>query len=102
MKSRRIKTDLDIDWAILTNGQAASLSGRDISLYLIDPERDKTRLEFTTLGNVLMFKFPGTDQKYLGCYGLILYENEGKEDQAILDYPNAFKLVPLSVQETNE
>lgn len=102
MESRRIKTDITVDWAILTNGQAASLSGRDLTLYLVDPERERTQLQFETMGNVIIFNFPASDQKYLGCYGLTLYENKDKEGQAVLDYPNAFKLVPLSIQETNE
>lgn len=87
-----IKNDLILSWPILTDGEAVSLEGRDIKLYLVGG-RIKKEIVPTIEGNVLTFCFYGKDQVRLGTYDLVLVENENKTGMQSLRYPEAFKLI---------
>ena len=84
-------------WTITTNGEAQSLVSRDLTLVLVRPRGQMEQMEFTTAGNVVSFTWQGKDQKELGRYGLILYENFGKpngkyiENDRIVIYSNGNK-----------
>ena len=83
-------------WTITTNGEAQSLEGRDLTLVLIHPRGQWEELDFTTAGNVVSFTWQGKDQKELGRYGLILYENYGKSNQLRVDIHKFLELIPWS------
>lgn len=97
-KTYRIGNEIQVRWPIITNGEETSLSNRDLSLYLIDPLNYLTKVKFGTEGNVIVFVYKASEQKHVGFYGLLLYENEGKDHQTATDYKNAFRLVAHSCE----
>lgn len=99
MKKIRIGKDFDCIWSIKTNGQSASLEGRDLTLYLVDPHRRKKQLTFTIEGNALQFQIGHALQLFMGIYSLELWENLGKVAQSIADKKKAFQLIDDSEKE---
>lgn len=93
--------DIIFRWAILTNGEALALSGRDLTLEIITPYGRRMNMEYETDGNALVFKFRGTKQTMLGVHGITLWENKGKEGQTAVDISNAFKLVRTTEEESD-
>ena len=87
-------------WTITTNGEAQSLEGRDLTLVLIHPRGQKEELDFTTANNVVSFTWQGDDQKELGPYSLILYENYGIANQRRVDIHYFLDLIPWSEKES--
>lgn len=97
MKTYRIGNEIQIRWPILTNGQAESLSGRDLRLFLCDQwGNDREVKNFGTEGNVIVFTFYASEQLKTGVYSLTLFENLGKLHQLATDYCYAFRLVSRS------
>lgn len=102
MKKIRIGKDIVIRWTILTNGEAQSLEGRDLSILLTSPLGMKEPMDFEINGNVLNLTFKGTLQKCTGVYKLTLWENFGKDGQTAVDHCNPFALVPNTCCEEDE
>lgn len=98
----RIGKDIAIEWAILTNGEALSLEGRDLKLVLTTPLMQKINLEFNLTENIINATYKGVDQKHIGPYTLTLWENYGKDNQSAIDYCNAFFLVAKSCMESED
>lgn len=88
----RIGNDLAIRWSILTNGEAKSLEGRDLTLTLWHPHGKRVLTDFTVRDNTLTWVFPGRDQRYTGEYILTLSENRGEPGMATVDQ-QGFRLV---------
>lgn len=86
-------------WTITTNGEAQSLEGRDLTLLLIHPRGNAEELDFTTANNVVSFTWQGDDQKELGPYSIILYENYGIANQGRVDIHYFLDLIPWSEKE---
>lgn len=78
------------------------LTGKDLSIYLVNAFCRIKVENFTTNGNILMFTWEGKDQRYAGTYQLTLIENEGKTDMRTLDECDAFELVRCSCMEDEE
>lgn len=78
------------------------LTGKDLSVYLVNAFCRIKVENFTTNGNILMFTWEGKDQRYAGTYQLTLIENEGKEDMHTLDESDAFELVRCSCMEEED
>lgn len=95
----RLGKDIRCKWSITTNGEAKSLSGRDLTLIIKDSSRRQTQLQFTIVDNTISFVFHGIDQRKVGDYILTLYENKGKEAQSAVDLVPAFTLVEYSTEE---
>lgn len=95
----RIGKELHISWSILTQGENKPLEGRDLRLYLQDPNRRRRALEFTTDANTLLVVIPANTLTRIGRYALILAENEGQEGQTAVDANPAFTLVESSKEE---
>lgn len=93
MKKVRIGKDITFTWTITTNGESSPLTGRNLTLFIIDPHKKKMERQFTIDGNTITFKFKGTEQKTLGDYSLELWENLNLEGQTVCDNLNAFTLV---------
>lgn len=102
MNKIRIGKDIVIKWTLLTNSEYISLSGRDLSLILTTPLKQKVNLSFETEGNILTSIFPGVQHKTLGVYTLTLWENFGKDGQTAVDVCQAFELVPYTCMEGGE
>lgn len=95
----RIGKELHISWSILTQGENKPLEGRDLRLYLQDPNRRRRTLEFTTDDNTILVVIPANTLTRIGRYALILTENEGQEGQTAVDANPAFTLVETTREE---
>lgn len=89
-------------WTILTNGEPESLEGRNLTLVLVHPRGREEIMEFGAIGNVVTFTWQGDDQKDIGRYSIILYENYGEENQLRVDIHNFVELVPWSERESGD
>lgn len=99
MKNIRIGKDIAARWPITTNGEPELLDGRDLRLFIKPQYSIAKEIDFSTDGNVVQFSFLGIKQQMLGVYGLTLWENYGKEGQTVVDYCDAFELVPNTCAE---
>ena len=95
----RIGKELRISWSILTQGENKPLEGRNLRLYLQEPNRQRRTLDFTTDANTLLTVLPANTLTRLGNYALILTENEGQEAQTAVDANPAFTLVETTEEE---
>lgn len=95
----RIGKELRISWSILTQGENKPLEGRNLRLYLQEPNRQRRSLDFTTEANTLLTVLPANTLTRLGNYALILTENEGQEAQTAVDANPAFTLVETTEEE---
>ena len=95
----RIGKELRISWSILTQGENQPLEGRNLRLYLQEPNRQRRTLDFTTDANTLLTVLPANTLTRLGNYALILTENEGQEGQTAVDANPAFTLVETTEEE---
>ena len=95
----RIGKELRISWSILTQGENKPLEGRNLRLYLQEPNRQRRTLDFTTDANTLLTVLPANSLTRLGNYALILTENEGQEGQTAVDASPAFTLVETTEEE---
>lgn len=95
----RIGKELRISWSILTQGQNQPLEGRNLRLYLQEPNRQRRTLDFTTDANTLLTVLPANTLTRLGNYALILTENEGQDAQTAVDANPAFTLVETTEEE---
>ncbi len=93
MKQIRIGKDITVRWPILTNGNPASLTGRNLKLRLHTPTGQQKDIDFSTSGHQVEFVYRGIEQRSEGVYSLTLWENFGLPGQTAVDACKAFKLV---------
>lgn len=99
MIKKRIGNTLVFQFELKTNGESVTLDGRDIKLLLRDPRGVTSSLNYRVAdGNVIFARFEGKDQKVVGKYSIVVWENKGKTDQAVFDF-SAIELVNLSKDE---
>lgn len=92
----RIGKTLHLYWKVNTNGDEQSLTGRNLTLLLVEPTCTSTSLPFIIQEpNTLAFTYEGREQKHCGRYAVVLIENRGKAEQSIVDQ-EAFELVPCT------
>lgn len=99
MKRIRIGKDILVRWHIATNGQMLCLQGEELCLVIEDAFGHKAAHDFRVSGNMVVFTFAGTEQKYTGIYTLTLWRNYGKRGQTAVDFCNAFTLVSRTCAE---
>lgn len=96
---RRIGNDLQVNWAILTNGEATPLDPTNLELMLSCKNSTRTwKPTFTVSGNVISFTFYGREQSVLGDYFVTLVVNPNATGMHTIDH-KAFTLVPHSYME---
>ena len=99
MKTFRIGETLDIAWAIKTpDGNPYRLIGPNVTLYV---SAGPSRLEIPTFSctdGVVRFTFEGVEQRRSGIHALTLIENEGRNNQTIIEECFAFQLSDCSVK----
>lgn len=98
IKSRRGKT-IAFRWSVMTNGEAVSLEGRDLTLKIVGPDHFSRTLPFQFVDNVVFVVVQGTMLTQLGDYVFTLYENMGKEYQTVVD-TDAVYIVDRTSKET--
>lgn len=94
----RVGNTLEVALEVLTNGEAVSLDGRDISVILVGPRKKERMMNWhidSDYDNVVRFVFEGRDQKDMGVgmYHVVVYENKDGLSQTLFD-KTVFSLVP--------
>ena len=102
MKRIRIGNTIYVSWSILTNGEAESLDGRDVKVYVSSSLSRRVIEPVTVAGNVVSFAIEGKDQVRCGVYDLTLVENEGKANQSVLDACRVYELVDRSCKASQD
>ncbi len=98
MKRIRIGNDIQVSWEVLTSGEAVSLEGRKLRLYVRNAYRRVEMKDLTVGGNVVSFVFKASEQKTTGVYCIeLIDETEGTGRSLCADA--AFELVAHTHQE---
>lgn len=99
MKTFRIGETLDIAWAIKTpDGNPYRLIGANVSLYVSAGPSILEIPTFSCVDGVVRFTFEGVEQRRSGIHALKLIENEGRNNQTIIEECFAFQLSDCSVK----
>jgi hypothetical protein len=100
MKKIRIGNTVALSWEIfIHDGDEVlpyDLTGKAISVYLINAFATVKIKDFITEDNVLSFTWEGSEQRFAGVYQLTLVENENTDTMLTFDECEAFELVRCS------
>jgi hypothetical protein len=100
MKKIRIGNTVALSWEIfIHDGDEVlpyDLTGKAISVYLINAFATVKIEDFITEDNVLSFTWEGSEQRFAGVYQLTLVENENTDTMLTFDECEAFELVRCS------
>lgn len=97
MKKIRIHNDIDVRWAVTTNGENVSLEGRNLSLSIENMFGRKEITDYTVVGNVVRFVFHGAEQRHTGLYVLVLQDIT--DGMRTVDKVQAFELVRHTIDQ---
>lgn len=67
-----------------------------VLVQLLDARDRAVPIQSSIAGNIISVLYQGKDQKTVGRYKLVLYENKGEASMATIDHADAFELVPES------
>lgn len=95
IEKRRIGNDVTLTWRLTTNGERTSLSGRDLKVTCSDAFNAAVHVEWAVSGMDIVATVRGKDQRTTGVHILKLIENDGKNDQHVVDV-QGFELVDHS------
>lgn len=99
MIDQRLGNDIKVDWYITRKGgQAFSLEGLNVHLYLKSMFGRKELNDFVITGNIIQWTFYGKDQKSSGKYSLEMVVNEGEKGMITTDACDFVNLVSCSCQ----
>lgn len=98
MNKIRIGKDIIIRWKVTIN-TGLPIEDADLTLIMVNPRAQKTRLTFTIEDGVIVSKVLGRNHVTLGVHRLTLWLNYGKENQSALDAVDAFELVRSTADE---
>lgn len=93
MNTIRIGNDFTVEWTVTRMGEASSLEGLDLHLYIDTPRGRMEMDEYLLDGNKFRFLYPGSRQLVAGVYSLTLTINEGKDNMSAVDACKVFRLV---------
>ena len=97
MIDQRLGNDIKVDWYITRKGgQAFSLEGLNVRLYLKSMFGRKELNDFVITGNIIQWTFYGKDQKSSGKYSLEMVVNEGEKGMITTDACDFVNLVSCS------
>lgn len=106
MKKIKIGNTVALSWEIFIHEGDEKLpydlTGKDISIYLVNAFDVVKIEEFVTENNVLSFTWEGSEQRYTGVYQMTLVENEGTDTMITFDECEAFELVRCSCSDDEE
>lgn len=87
---------------LLYNDEKVDLTDKNISVFLVDPAKNNIPMKFDIVDkSTIKFTFEGKDQKLLGQYHLVVYENKDEDTQRKTDYANIVELVKHSWEKSN-
>lgn len=98
MRKIRIGNDIQVSWEVKTGGEAVSLEGRTLRLYVRSAYQKQEITNFSVSGCVITFTYPASMQKSTGARAVILNDTtDGQERTTCADA--AFVLVSHSSEE---
>ena len=94
--------DAPIEWRVSFKGQPLDLTGKAVSLYVINSRGPFQLKGFKVEGNVVTCTYYGADQTRFGAHSLILRLNEGLPEMSTVAVKEAFELVEWSKDQGGE
>ncbi len=102
MRKIRIGNDVHVSWEVKTGGEAVSLEGKTLKVYVKSAYTKQEITDFTVAGCVIDFVYPASMQKTVGARAVLLHDvTEGGSEKTICA-DNAFWVVAHSSEEDED
>lgn len=102
MRKVRIGNDINVRWEVKTDGQAVSLEGKALKLYVRSAYRKEEITTFTVEGCVVSFTYPASMQRITGARAVILEDATKGAPRRTVCADQAFTLVAHSCEESDD
>lgn len=102
MRKVRIGNDINVRWEVKTDGQAVSLEGKTLKLYVRSAYRKEEITTFTVEGCVVSFTYPASMQRMTGARAVILEDATEGAPRRTVCADQAFTLVAHSCEENDD
>lgn len=102
MRKIRIGNDIQVSWEVKTNGEAVSLEGRTLKLYVRSAYEKKEIENFTVSGCVISFVYPASMQRSTGARALVLNDATKGAAEKTICADQAFTLVAHTCEESDD
>lgn len=102
MRKVRIGNDINVRWEVKTDGQAVSLEGKMLKLYVRSAYRKEEITTFTVEGCVVSFTYPASMQRMTGARAVILEDATEGAPRRTVCADQAFTLVAHSCEENDD
>lgn len=102
MRKVRIGNDINVRWEVKTDGQAVSLEGKALKLYVRSAYRKEEITTFTVEGCVVSFTYPASMQRMTGARAVILEDATKGAPRRTVCADQAFTLVAHSCEENDD
>lgn len=102
MRKIRIGNDIQVSWEVKTNGEAVSLEGRTLRLYVRSAYQKQEITNFSVSGCVISFVYSASMQKSTGARALVLNDATTGSPEKTICADQAFTLVAHSCEETDD
>ena len=102
MRKVRIGNDINVRWEVKTDGQAVSLEGKTLKLYVRSAYRKEEITTFVVEGCVISFTYPASMQRMTGARAVILEDATEGAPRRTVCADQAFTLVAHSCEENDD
>lgn len=102
MRKVRIGNDINVRWEVKTDGQAVSLEGKTLKLFVRSAYRKEEITTFTVEGCVVSFTYPASMQRMTGARAVILEDATEGAPRRTVCADQAFTLVAHSCEENDD
>lgn len=102
MRKVRIGNDINVRWEVKTDGQAVSLEGKTLKLYVRSAYKKEEITTFTVEGCVVSFTYPASMQRMTGARAVILVDATEGAPRRTVCADQAFILVAHSCEESDD
>lgn len=102
MRKVRIGNDINVRWEVKTDGQAVSLEGKALKLYVRSAYRKEEITTFTVEGCVVSFTYPASMQRMTGARAVILEDATEGAPRRTVCADQAFTLVAHTCEENDD
>lgn len=102
MRKVRIGNDINVRWEVKTDGNAVSLEGKALKLYVRSAYKKEEITTFTVEGCVVSFTYPASMQRMTGARAVILEDATEGAPRRTVCADQAFILVAHSCEESDD
>lgn len=102
MRKVRIGNDINVRWEVKTDGQAVSLEGKALKLYVRSAYKKEEITTFTVEGCVVSFTYPASMQRMTGARAVILVDATEGAPRRTVCADQAFTLVAHTCEESDD